>query len=106
MGHLTIKTEDEKLAIKTNILKGMAHPVRVSIVEMLEGEELCACDIAAKFSTDRTTVSKHLALMTRLSILNARKDGQNIYYSLKMTCLLTVLRCIDGVVETGVCCED
>ncbi len=90
---------------KVSILKGIAHPVRVAIVEMLADKELCACEIAEKFPWDRTTISKHLALMRELEILEDRREGQNIYYSLKMRCLLSVLRCIDNVVEKGVCDE-
>jgi ArsR family transcriptional regulator len=82
---------------QVKILKGIAHPVRVAIVKMLANKELCACEIAEQFSSDRTTVSKHLALMRDLGIIEDRRDGQNIFYSLKMRCLLTVLECIDNV---------
>jgi len=91
------KPEDARLESKAEILKGLAHPVRVAIAEMLENREICACDIAARFSLDRTTVSKHLALMTRLNILSVRRDGQNLYYRLNMKCLLSALRCIDDL---------
>ena len=84
---------------KAEILKGLAHPVRITIAEMLEKNELYACEVADNFSLDRTTVSKHLSLMTRLGILELRRDGQNIFYSLKMTCLLSVLRCVDALLE-------
>ena len=91
---------------KSNILKGLAHPVRITIVEMLDSREMCACEIAEQFSIDRTSVSKHLALMTRLGILEVRRDAQNMRYTLKMKCLMSVLQCIDGVIERGVCCEE
>ncbi len=97
------KTRDGHLEAKADILKGLAHPVRIAIAEMLEDREICACDIADNFSIDRTTVSKHLALMTRLDILEVHRDGQNLYYRLKMKCLLSALKCIDGVIERGVC---
>ncbi len=90
---------------KAKILKGIAHPVRVAIVEMLADKELCACEIAERFPWDRTTISKHLALMRELEIIEDRREGQNIYYSLKMRCLLSVLRCIGNVAEKGVCNE-
>ena len=90
---------------KVKILKGIAHPARISIVEMLADKELCACDIAEQFSLDRTTISKHLTLMRQLGILEDRRDGQNIYYKLKMTCILSILKCIDTAVTTGVCDE-
>lgn len=90
---------------KVKILKGIAHPVRVAIVEMLADQELCACEIAEQFPLDRTTVSKHLALMRELEILEDRREGQNIYYRLKMRCLLGVLQCIGDVIEKGACDE-
>lgn len=100
---MTAKTGDDHLEAKAAILKGLAHPVRIAIAEMLEDREICACDIAGNFSVDRTTVSKHLALMTGLDILSVRRDGQNLYYRLRMKCLLSVLRCLDGVIERGAC---
>ena len=103
---MAVKSGDDHLVAKADILKGIAHPVRIAIAEMLEDKEICACDIADNFSIDRTTVSKHLALMTRLGILGVRRDGQNLYYSLKMKCLLSALKCIDGVIERGSCGDE
>ena len=103
---MTGRAADGRSRRKAEILKGLAHPVRIAIAEMLEDKEICACNIADKFSIDRTTVSKHLALMTKLDILSVRRDGQNLFYSLKMKCLLSILRCIDGVIERGVCDEE
>jgi Predicted transcriptional regulators len=100
------EVKSQNLRKKASILKGLAHPVRIAIAEMLDGREICACEIADQFVHDRTTVSKHLALMTNLGILEARKDGPNIFYTLKMRCIVSILECIDGVVERGVCCED
>ena len=50
---------------KVAILKGVAHPVRLSIVEALGESEMCVCEIAEMFHFDRTTISKHLALMKK-----------------------------------------
>ena len=100
------ETKRNSLTRKANILKGLAHPARIAIAEMLEDREMCASDISERFSLDRTSVSKHLSLMTRLGILNLRRDGQNICYSLKMKCLVSALRCMDNLIERGVVCED
>lgn len=96
---------ETRLNQKAEILKGLAHPVRIAILEMLDGQELCVGEIAEKFPWDRTTVSKHLTLMRELDIIEDRREGQNIYYRLKMRCLVTVLKCIDGVIETGRSCS-
>ena len=86
---------------KADILKAVAHPVRLSIVEMLGKGERCACDICDVFSCDRTTVSKHLAVLKSLGVIEDRKEGLYIHYRLRMTCLLPFLACLEQVVRSG-----
>ena len=88
------KLQEEKAAI----LKGIAHPVRLRIVEALACREMCVCEIAELFDFDRTTISKHLSLMKGLGILDSRKDGLNVMYSLRMKCLASLLSCVEKVV--------
>ena len=82
---------------KAGILKGLAHPVRLRIVEALSKKDMCVCEIAELFNFDRTTISKHLALMKSFGILEDRKEGLNVYYSLRMRCLIPLLACIERV---------
>jgi ArsR family transcriptional regulator len=83
---------------KADILKGIAHPVRLRVVEALAKREMCVCEIAELFDFDRTTISKHLSLMKSLGILDSRKDGLNVMYSLRMRCLASLLSCVEKVV--------
>ncbi|WP_286953452.1 MULTISPECIES: ArsR/SmtB family transcription factor [Aminobacterium] len=89
------KLQQEKAAI----FKALGHPVRLSIVEALAKYEMCACEIAELFHFDRTTISKHIALLRDLDIIEDRKDGLHIYYSLKMRCLTSMLQCIERVIQ-------
>ena len=91
-----MKSSDQER--KAAILKGIAHPVRLSIVEALSMGELCVCDIASMFSFDRTTISKHLSLMKSLGILEDRKDGIKVFYSLRLGCIGALLSCLEGTV--------
>ena len=86
---------------KADILKAVAHPVRLSIVEMLGKGERCACDICDVFPCDRTTVSKHLAVLRSLGVIEDRKEGLRVLYRLRMTCLLPFLACLEQVVRNG-----
>ena len=86
---------------KTAILKGIAHPVRMRIVEELSRGDLCAGEIAELFHFDRTTISKHLALMKDLGILESSREGTSVRYSLRMACLAQLLYCIENVLEDG-----
>jgi len=53
---------------KAMLLKAMGHPIRIEIIEMLGEREMCACEIASLFDYDRTTVSKHLAILKDLEL--------------------------------------
>lgn len=92
-----MKSSDQER--KAAILKGIAHPVRLSIVEALSLGELCVCDIASMFPFDRTTISKHLSLMKSLGILEDRKDGIKVFYSLRLACIGALLSCLEGTVS-------
>ena len=96
---------DERDQRRAEILKGLAHPVRIAIAEMLREGELRASEIADHFSCDRTTTSKHLAVMRNLGILSTRREGPNLWYSLRMVCLVDALACVDKVLngEEGCC---
>lgn len=86
---------------KVDILKGLAHPVRLRIVEALSKKDMCVCEIAEMFNFDRTTISKHLALMKSFGILEDRKKGLNVYYTLRMRCLIPLLSCVERVASGG-----
>lgn len=93
-----MKTKEKLQEEKAAILKGIAHPVRLRVVEALACCEMCVCEIAELFDFDRTTISKHLSLMKGLGILDSRKDGLNVMYSLRMKCLASLLSCVEKVV--------
>jgi len=79
--------------LQANVIQAMAHPIRIAIVEVLRNGEVCVCDIAERIDTDRSNVSRHLAVMTHAGILNSRKDGLQVFYSLQTPCVLNFLAC-------------
>ncbi|HAG22596.1 MAG: Redox-active disulfide protein 2 [Synergistales bacterium 54_9] len=81
---------------KVQIFKALAHPVRLGIVEKLAEGERCVCDIAEWFDCDRTTISKHLSILKNAGIIADRKEGLKVNYSLRLTCILPVLECVEG----------
>ena len=83
-----------------DVLKALAHPIRLAIVEFLKGGEQCVCDIARIETCDRTNISKHLSVLTAAGILSSRKRGLKVFYSLKRPCILEFLHCIEDVIKT------
>ena len=81
---------------QAEILKALAHPLRLAILELLGSGELCACDIANKIGAERTNASKHLAIMVSAGILTSRKEGLKVFYQLRTPCVLDFLSCVNA----------
>lgn len=86
---------------QAEVLKAMAHPIRVAILHMLEDGERCVCEITPGLPCDRTNVSKHLAIMTRAGILRSRKDGLQVFYSLRTSCVASFLSCATKTLKSN-----
>ena len=79
---------------KARILQALAHPVRVSIFELLAEGEMTVGDIVKFLGTKEANTSRHLALLRGAGLVGTRKEGLNVYYSIKMPCLIPMLSCI------------
>jgi ArsR family transcriptional regulator len=90
---------DYLLERKSSVFKALAHPVRLAIAERLIKGERCVCEIAADFPFDRTTISKHLAVLRSAGVIRDRKEGLNVYYSLSLRCLGRLLSCLDDSIR-------
>lgn len=64
------------------ILKVISEPKRLKIVDMLSCGELCACKILEEFHITQPTLSHDMKLIVDAGIVNDRREGKNIYYSL------------------------
>lgn len=67
------------------VLKAAADPNRVRILKMLEGGELCACQIVAALSLSQSTVSRHLSLLRAAGLVEERKEGRWVHFRLAET---------------------
>jgi len=85
--------------MKAEVMQALAHPTRLAIVDLLAQGERCVCDIAERVQSERTTVSRHLALMQKAGLLNSRKEGLMVFYSLKTPCVISFFSCISEVLR-------
>ena len=95
-----MKTEDKKFyEAKAAVLKALAHPTRLWMVEQLEAGEKCVCEFAELIDADFSTVSKHLTVLKQAGIVQDDKRGKQVYYSLKVPCVLNFMHCIEAVLS-------
>ena len=84
---------------RVKVIKALAHPSRLMMVEALKDHELCVRDLRELVQADVSTVSKHLTVLKNAGLLNEEKRGLYVYYSLRCTCLTEFLNCVDGLVS-------
>ncbi len=89
-------TDDQKVLIeaKTTVLKAMAHPTRLYIIEELAKGEQCVCKFVEAIKADFSTISKHLTVLKNAGLVEDDKRGQMVYYRLRMQCLPAFISCI------------
>jgi len=85
---------------RVDILKALAHPSRLLIVDVLHDRgELCVCDLEKVVGSDQSTVSKHLSILKQSGIIDLRRDGKNSMYRLARPCVMDFFTCIEQVMK-------
>jgi DNA-binding transcriptional ArsR family regulator len=95
---------DEKtralLEAQAAVIKAMAHPTRLYIVDQLAKGEKCVCELNEMIDADISTVSKHLAVLKNVGIVRDDKRGTQVFYRLEMPCVLGFFKCVRSVMES------
>ncbi|HOQ89913.1 MAG TPA: metalloregulator ArsR/SmtB family transcription factor [Candidatus Hydrogenedentes bacterium] len=84
---------------QARVIKALAHPTRVFLVEELANGPRCVCELTALVGTDISTVSKHLAILKNAGIVQDERRGTQIFYSLRVPCILNFFQCVGAVLE-------
>jgi len=85
---------------RAKIIKAMAHPTRLFIVDELSRKSKCVCELTEMIGTDMSTVSKHLAVLKGVGIVQDEKRGSQVYYTLRVPCVLNFFGCVESVLRT------
>ena len=84
---------------RARILKALAHPSRLMMVDALSEGERCVCELQQIVGSDMSTVSKHLAVLKAAGLVSDRKQGLKVFYRLEVACIKCFLDCADAVVR-------
>ncbi|TWT74591.1 putative HTH-type transcriptional regulator YgaV [Posidoniimonas polymericola] len=97
------QAERAKYETRAKVLKALAHPARLKLVDLLaKHEEVCVCDLTQEIGMDMSTVSRHLTQLKNAGIVESDKRGQMVFYSLRVKCLKSLFACIESVVKCHV----
>ncbi|HDR90169.1 MAG TPA: transcriptional regulator [Bacteroidetes bacterium] len=85
----------EQLERAANMLKAIAHPMRIAILNYLEeGKKLTVTEIHELLNIEQSTTSHHLGILKDKGVLASQRDGKNTYYFLKHNNLSQIIECV------------
>lgn len=90
----------QRYEAKSLVMKALAHPTRLFIVDELARGERCVCELRDMIDADISTVSRHLALLKTARIVTDDKRGQQVFYRLRTPCVLGFFDCVEQVQRT------
>lgn len=76
---------------KASIFQALAHPTRIQILEVLRDGELSVRAILSKVERDQANISQHLATLRQRGLVVNRKEGNQVFYSVRDPLLFQVL---------------
>jgi ArsR family transcriptional regulator len=93
--------ERTRYEARAAVVKAMAHPTRLFLVDTLADGERCVCELTEMVGADVSTVSKHLAILRQAGIVRDERRGAMVFYSLSMPCVLGWFSCVDTVLRAA-----
>lgn len=82
---------------QARVLKALAHPSRLLIVDELSRGERCVCELTELVGAEMPTVSRHLALLRAAGIVEDERRGTQVFYRLKAPCVTNFFKCLEAL---------
>ena len=94
---IRFELDTEKLEQAAGKLRAMSHPMRIAIIDLLaqRAEPMSVTDIYKSLDIEQATASHHLNILKSKNLLASKRDGKNIFYTLKNITIKEILECID-----------
>jgi DNA-binding transcriptional ArsR family regulator len=89
----------QKYNRRSQVIKALAHPSRLFIVDKLAEREHCVNELTSLIGSEMSTISKHLSVLKNAGVVKDERRGASIYYSLRIPCILNFFKCADAVLE-------
>ncbi len=96
-------TAQTRYESQARIMKALAHPTRLFIVDELARGERCVCELTEMVGVEMPTVSRHLSQLKAAGILEDEKRGSQVFYRLRVPCVLNFFKCVQAVQADGKC---
>ncbi len=82
-----------RLELSAEVFKAIGHPMRLAMLERLQAEPWCVCELAADLGLNKSIASKHLSQLYDVGLLEVEKKGTQVIYTLAAPCVVEMARC-------------
>lgn len=94
--------EKERYEYMASVMKAMAHPSRLLIIDELEKKPRNVSELTQMVGSDISTVSRHLQVLKQAGIIAASKVNNQVIYRLLYPCVLDMYKCVIKIKDTEV----
>ncbi len=91
-----------KYEAQARIAKALGHPSRLMILDLILHEEKCVADLTEAVGADQSTVSKHLAMLRNVGLVESRKDGTTQNYRASCECISEFFSCLESALRSDI----
>ena len=91
--------EERVLELKAEILKALAQPTRLKILELLRNGERCTCEIVPAINGEQSNISRHISLMQKSHLVTTRKDGVRVMVKVRDPRIFEILDRISTILK-------
>jgi DNA-binding transcriptional ArsR family regulator len=94
-----IVMEERVLELKAEILKALAQPTRLKILELLRHGERCICEIVPAINGEQSNISRHISLMQKSHLVTTRKDGVKVMVTVRDPEIFKILDRVSAILR-------
>ena len=91
------------------IMESLSDPIRINILELMMGGEICVCDIVKVTGLSQSKISYHIKILKDSGLISDRQEGRWVYYSLNKESLFLIKEWITSLTDYSSnkkrCCE-
>jgi ArsR family transcriptional regulator len=91
--------EERVLEMKAEVLKALAQPTRLKILELLRNGEKCICEIVPAINGEQSNISRHISLMQKSHLVTTRKDGVKVMVKVKNPEIFNILDRVSRILK-------
>ena len=94
--------EERVLELKAEVLKALAQPTRLKILECLREGEKCICEIVPAINGEQSNISRHISLLQKSHLISTRKDGVRLMVRVRDSRIFEILDQVGAILKSRI----